>query len=159
MTPGETVNIAHKEWSATTQTFESIVQDSFEGFSETGVVDKTDLAHAFENETKHSTSLDINGSVTASYNGGGYSVTASLATDYSQKDEARNLVKDSVAHSVAITRNASARTRKEHRNTFKVSSVAGTEDLAVRTLTNQRPNAVRVDYFQLIRKWAFRTPG
>jgi hypothetical protein len=153
MTPGETVNIAHKEWSVTTQTFESIVQDSFEGFSETGIVDKTDLAHAVENETKHSTSLDINGSVTASYSGVAYSVTASLATDYSKKDDARNLVKDSVAHSTAVTRNASARTRKEHRNSFKVSSVAGTEDLAVRTLTNQTPNAVRVDYFQLIRKW------
>jgi len=33
MTPGETVNIAHKEWSVTTQTFESIVNDSFEGYS------------------------------------------------------------------------------------------------------------------------------
>jgi hypothetical protein len=153
LTPHETVNIAHREWTVTTQTFESIVQDSFEGFSETGVTDKTDLSQAIESETKHSSSLDINGSVTASYDAKPYSITASVATDFSTKDESRNSIKDSVAHSVAITRTASARTRKEHKNSFRVSSVAGAEDLAVRTLTNQTPNAVRVDYFQLIRKW------
>jgi hypothetical protein len=153
LTPHETVNIAHKEWTVTTQTFESIVTDAFEGFSETGVTDKTDLSQATENETKHSTSLDVNGSVTATYNGGAYSVTAAAATDYSDKTEARNSIKESIAHSLAVTQHASARTRKEHKTSFTVSSVAGAEDLAVRTLTNPTDTAIRVDYFQLIRKW------
>ncbi len=153
LTPHETVNISHREWTVTTQTFESIVTDAFEGFSETGVTDKTDLSQATESETKHSTSLDINGSVTATYNGGAYSVTAAAATDFSTKSEARDAVKESVAHSLAVTRHASTRARKEHKVSFKVSSVAGAEDLAVRTLTNPTDTAIRVDYFQLIRKW------
>ena len=153
LTPYETVNISHREWSVTTQTFESIVTDAFEGFSETGVTDKTDLSQATDNETKHSTSLDINGSVTATYNGGAYSVTAAAAVDYSNKTDTRTSVKDSIAHSLAVTRHASARTRKDHKTSFRVSSVAGAEDLAVQTLTNPTDKPIRVDYFQLIRKW------
>src|SRR5262249_5992993 len=44
LTPGETVNITHREWSVTTRTFEQLVQDSLEGFSETGVTEKTDIS-------------------------------------------------------------------------------------------------------------------
>lgn len=153
MTPKETVNISHREWSVTSQTFETIVTDSFEGFSETGVTDKTDITQATENETKHSTSLDVNGSITATVSGAAYSVTAAAATDYSDKNEVHNTAKQSIAHAVEVTRHASARTRKEHKTSFRVTSVAGAEDLAVRTLTNPNDYPIRVDYFQLIRKW------
>jgi Type II secretion system (T2SS), protein G len=154
LTPKETVNITHREWSVTTQTFENIVQDSFEGFSETGVSEKTDLSQATDNETKHSSALDVNGSVSASYNGGAYSVTASAAVNYRQQTDTQQIEKDSVAHSLAITRNASTRTKKDHKISFRVSSVAGAEDLSVRVLTNPSDtNAMRVDYFQLLRKW------
>jgi hypothetical protein len=44
-----------------------------------GVSEKSDLAQATETESKHS-SLDINGSISASYNGGAYSLTASVGT-------------------------------------------------------------------------------
>lgn len=153
LTPHETVNISHREWTVTSQTFESIVTDAFEGFSETGVTDKTDLSQAIDSETRHSTSLDVNGSVTATYNGGAYSVTAAAAVSSSTKTDTSSTVKDSVAHSLAVTRQASARTRKEHKTSFRVSSVAGAEDLAVQTLTNPTDKAIRVDYFQLMRKW------
>lgn len=153
MTPHETVNISHREWSVTSQTFETIVQDSFEGFSQTGVTDKTDLSQAAENQTRHSSQLDVNGSVSATYNGGAYSVTAAASVASSTKDDSQSTNKSSVAHSLAITRQASARTRKEHKTSFTVSSVAGAEDLAVRTLTNPTDHPIRVDYFQLMRKW------
>lgn len=154
LTPKETVNITHREWSVTTKTFENIVQDSFEGFSETGVAEKTDLSHATDNQAKHSSALDVNGSVSASYNGGAYSVTASTAIDYRQQTETQQIEKDSIAHSFAITRNASTRTKKDHKISFRVSSVAGAEDLSVRVLTNpSATDAMRVDYFQLLRKW------
>lgn len=154
LTPKETINITHREWSVTTTTFENIVQDSFEGFSETGVTEKTDLSQATDNETKHSSALDVNGSVSASYNGGAYSVTASSAVDYRQQTDTQQIEKDSIAHSLAITRNASTRTKKDHKVSFRVSSVAGAEDLAVQVLTNPSDiNAMRVDYFQLLRKW------
>jgi hypothetical protein len=154
LTPKETVNITHREWSVTTQTFENIVQDSFEGFSETGVTDKTDLSQATDNEAKHSSALDVSGSVSANYNGGAYSVSASSAVDYRQQTDTQQIEKDSIAHSLAITRNASTRTRKEHKISFRVSSVAGAEDLSVRVLTNPSDtDAMRVDYYQLLRKW------
>jgi hypothetical protein len=44
LTPHETVNISHREWTITSQTFENIVEDFFEGFSEQGVAEKTDIA-------------------------------------------------------------------------------------------------------------------
>jgi hypothetical protein len=153
LTPQETVNISHREWSTTTQTFENIVSDSLTNFSEQGVVDKTDIAQATTNESRQQSSLDVNGNVSASYSGAGFSVTASTGIDYNTHSDDFKSVKDSLAHSVAITRTASARARKDHRTSFRVSSVAGTEDLAVQVLTNPTNNAIRVDYFQLMRKW------
>jgi Type II secretion system (T2SS), protein G len=154
LTPKETVNITHREWTVTTQTFETLVQDSLEGFSETGVTDKTDLAQTTDTEAKHSSALDVSGGMSATYNGGSYSVTASAAVDYKQQSDVSESVKASVAHSVAITKHASSRTRKEHKQSFRVSSVAGAEDLAVRVITNPSDtHAMRVDYFQLLRRW------
>ncbi len=153
LTPHEKVNISHREWSTTTQTFENIVSDSFTGYSEQGVAEKTDISQATTNESRQQSSLDVNGSVSASYSGAGFSVTASTGVDYNTHSDDFKSVKDSLAHSVAVTRTASARSRKDHKISFRTSSVAGTEDLAVRTLENTTNNAVRVDYFQLMRKW------
>lgn len=154
LTPKETVNVTHREWSVTTQTFENLTQDFFEGFSETGVAEKNDLAQATDVEAKHSSSLDVNGSLSATYNGGAYSLTVSAAMDYQQKDETQQSEKRSIAHSIAITKAASTRTRKEHKTSFRVSSVAGAEDLAVQIITNPSDTqGMRVDYYQLLRKW------
>lgn len=154
LTPTETVNITHREWTVTSQTFEDLISDSLEGFSETGVTEKTDLTQATDTQARHSSALDVNGNVTASYNGGSYSVTASAGVDFKDQTDTSRSVKDSVAHSLAITKQASSRTRKEHKQSFRVSSVAGAEDLAVRVLHNpSTTNAMRVDYYQLLRRW------
>jgi hypothetical protein len=154
LTPKETVNIAHREWSQTAATFENIVEDFFEGYSELGVAEKTDISTASSNETKHSSSFDANASVNFGYNASPYSLTTSAAIDYGTKSDDAQSTKDSRAHSLSITRTASARTRKDHKQTFRVSSVAGTEDQAVRVLTNPSDSkAMRVDYFRLMRKW------
>jgi Type II secretion system (T2SS), protein G len=154
LTPKETVNLTHREWSQTTTTFESLVQDYFEGYSEQGVAEKTDIATSSSAQTKHSSSFDANASVNFSYDGNPYSLTTSAAVDYKTSAEDDNSVKDSRAHSMAITRTASARTRKDHKQSFRVASVAETENLAVRVLTNpSATDAMRVDYFRLMRKW------
>ncbi|MFL6672719.1 MAG: type II secretion system protein GspG [Massilia sp.] len=154
LTPGETVNIAHREWSVTTQTFETLATDALEGFSSTGIAEKTDLAQSTSVEAKHSSSLDVGGSVSASYNGGAYSLTASASVDFQTKAESDESDKRSIAHSMAVTRSASTRTMKEHKTSFVVSSVAGAENLAVQVLTNSSKNeAMRVDYYQLLRRW------
>jgi hypothetical protein len=73
---------------------------------------------------------------------------------YNSNSEDQQSVKDSRNHSIAITRKASARTKKDHKYSFKVSSVVGTEDSAVRVISNpSETKALRVDYYQLIRKW------
>jgi hypothetical protein len=154
LTPKETVNITHREWSIASKTFEDIVQDSLEGFSETGVTEKNDLSQATETQNKHTSALDVSGNVSASYNGGAYSVSASASADYHATSEDFHSVKISQTHAQAITRTASERTKKDHKVSFRVSSVAGAEDLSVRVLTNpSETNAMRVDYFQLLRKW------
>lgn len=154
LTPEETVNIAHREWSVTTQTFETLSTDALEGFSSTGVAEKTDLAQSTSVEAKHSSSLDVSGSVSASYNGGAYSLTASASVDYQTKSESDQSDKRSIAHSMAVTRSASTRTLKEHKTSFVVSSVAGAENFAVQTLKNSSTKqAMRVDYYQLLRRW------
>ncbi len=150
LTPKETVNISHREWSTVSQEFESIVQDSFEGYSEQGVAEKNDFSQATESDSKHSTALDIGANLTASYS----TVTLSSSFGYKATSDDHQAQKDSRNHSSSITRKASARTKKDHKFSFKVSSVAGAEDLAVRVITNPSDtNAMRVDYYQLIRKW------
>jgi len=153
LTPKETVNISHREWSETTKTFESLVSESFDGFSELGVIEKTDVATATGSETKHSSAFDVNGNVQFSYSGNPYSVTTSAGVDYQAKTDDSTSVKDSHAHSMAITRMASARTRREHKQSFRVTSISGAEDLAVRTLSNPTDNPMRFDYFRLMRRW------
>ncbi len=154
LTPKETVNITHREWSETTSTFESLVSDSFEGFSEKGVTEKSDISKATDAQTKHSSAFDVNGQVTFAYNGDPYSVTASTAVDFKTSAEDSTSIKESRAHSLAVTQLASARARKEHKQSFRVSSVAGAQDLSVRTLTNPSDSqTMRADYFRMMRRW------
>lgn len=150
LTPKETVNISHKEWATTTQEFESIVQDFFEGYSEQGVAEKNDLSQSTDSQSKHSTALNVGASLSASYS----SVTLSSSFGYNATSDDSQALKDSRNHSVSVTRQSSARTRKDHKITFKVTSVAGSEDQSVRVITNPSDtNAMRVDYYQLMRKW------
>ena len=150
LTPKESVNISHREWSVRTEEFDSIVNDFFEGYSEEGVAEKNDVAQATESQSKHSTALNVGASLSASY----ASVTLSTSMGYNSTSDDQVAQKDSRNHSVSITRKASARTRKDHKTSFKVSSMSGSEDSAVRVITNpSETDAMRVDYYQLMRKW------
>jgi hypothetical protein len=150
LAPGESVNIAHKEWSNTSEEFSKIVTDYMEAFSEEGVSEKSEIAEAASSESQHSTGLDASVTATGSY--GSVSVTASLG--YNVSDSASQSEQFSRNQSIDLTRKASSRTRREHKMSFKVASAAGTEDQAVRTITNPFPDrATRLDYYQLIRKW------
>lgn len=149
LTPKETVNISHKEWSVREEEFETIVQDYFEGYSEEGVAEKNELAQSSESQSKHATALNLGASLSASYS----SVTLSTSFGYNATSDDEQSKKDSRNHSMENTKKASARTKKEHKFTFKVSSAAGSVDQAVRTITNPFDAPMRVDYFQLVRKW------
>lgn len=146
LTPQETVNISHKEWSIRSEEFEKLVQDSFEEYSEEGVEEKKELSVSTEAQSQHTSAY----SLSASYSG--YGVSASVGYDSSSEDSEAQ--KNSLESSISITNKASARSRKDHRFSFKVSSVVGTENQEVRIITNPSSTAtMRVDYYQLMRKW------
>ena len=150
LAPGETVNISHKEWSVSEKEFEEIVNDYFEGYSEEGVAEKTDIAMSNDSQSQHSTALNLGASLSASYS----SVTLSTSFGYNAASNDSQSRKDSRNHSMAITKKASARTKKDHKITFKVTSVAGSEDQSVRVISNPSvTDSMRIDYFQLARKW------
>jgi hypothetical protein len=150
LTPSETVNISHKEWSVTSKEFEDIVQDYFEGYSEQGVAEKSDIAMSNESQSQHATALNVGASLSASYS----SVTLSTSFGYSSTNNDTKSKKDSRNHSITTTKQASARTKKDHKVTFKVTSIAGTEDQSVRVISNPSvTDSMRIDYFQLARKW------
>jgi hypothetical protein len=150
LAPGETINISHKEWSVTEKEFEDIVQDYFEGYSEQGVAEKTDIAMSNDSQSQHATALNVGASLSATYG----QVTLSSSFGYNTNSNDTQSRKDSRNHSMEITKKASSRTKKDHKITFKVSSVAGSEDQSVRIISNpSTTNAMRIDYFQLARKW------
>lgn len=146
LAPKETVNIGHKEWSIKSEEFEKIVQDSLEEFSEEGVTEKNDLSQSTESQNRHATAFSLSGS----YSGYG----ASISVGYNSSSEDQQAQKDSRQQSITLTRKASARAKKEHKQSFKVTSVVGAEDQSVRVITNPSETAaMRVDYYQLMRKW------
>ena len=150
LAPGETVNISHKEWSVTEKEFEDIVEDYFEGYSEQGVAEKTDIAMSTDSQSQHATALNLGASLSASYG----SVTLSTNFGYNATTNDSLSKKDSRNHSMEMTKKASARTKKDHKVTFKVTSVAGSEDQSVRVISNPSvTDSMRIDYFQLARKW------
>lgn len=150
LAPGEEVNIAHKEWSNTSEEFEEITQDFFEDFSEEGVSEKNEMAESTDSQKQHSSGF--NTGVTAS---GGYGpVNITATANYNVNDSASNSEKSSLNQSSTVTSKASSRTKKDHKISFKVASISEIEDQSVRKIINpDKENAKRVDYYQLIRKW------
>jgi len=150
LSPGEEVNIAHREWSNTSEEFSRIVTDFMEAFSEEGVTEKSDIAQSTNSQEQHTSGF--NTGVTASGGYGPVNVTSSLSVNVS--DSASQSAQTAMHHSQEVTKKASARSRKEHKVSFKVASAAGTEDQEVRKLKNPfSDRATRVDYYQLLRKW------
>jgi hypothetical protein len=149
MTPGEEVNISHREWSQQSEGFENIVSDQLEGYSEKGVAEKSDVSQATTSESKHATALNVGVSLSASY----ASVSLSSSFGYNATSDNEQSKKDSRNHSSEVTSKAAARTRKDHKVTFKVASAVETEDLAVRKIKNEGTTACRYDYYRMMRKW------
>ena len=150
LSPDEEVNITHREWSNTSEEFEKLVTDYIESYSEQGVVEKSELAESSSHQTQHSSGY--NTGVTASGGYGPVNVTASF--NYSVQDSASSSAEASRKRSQEITNKASSRVKREHKVSFRVASAAGTEDQTVQKIKNPDPQkAIRVDYYQLIRKW------
>ncbi|WP_128432415.1 hypothetical protein [Streptomyces cyaneus] len=150
LSPKETVNVVHKEWSTITDTFESVVKDELESYSEKGVTEKTELSQSAESQTKVANALDLSAHVSGSY---GF-VTFSTDSSFKHEENESTTRRESSNHSMELTQKASLRAKKEHKVTISTVSVVGKEETSTRTLTNpSATQAMRVDYYSLIRKW------
>ena len=112
MAPGETITISHKEWSTSSREFEEIVSDSFEGYSEQGVAERTDASMSTENEAKHSSAINFGASLSGSYGG----VTLTTTLGISKTNDERQSVKQSMQKNREVTEKSSARTARSIRS-------------------------------------------
>ena len=146
LAPKESVKISHKEWSVKNEEFSRLTEDFFEGYSEEGVAEKTDISLSTDSQHQHSSALNISAS------GEAWGVTFSSSASMNSGENTS--IKDSRNHSISVTRKASARSKKEHKISLKTSALVGEEDTNVRVITNPSDtNAIRIDYHQMVRKW------
>lgn len=150
LAPGEIVSIAHKEWSATEEEYLKIISDEFEDYAEQGVVNTTDMSQSSSSERQHQSAFNVSVSVS-----GGYGpVSGTVNTGYSVSDSASNALQYTLNRSNSITKKASARSRKEHKTSFRLAKKSQVEDQTVRIMRNPDPfNPVRYDFYQVMRKW------
>lgn len=149
LAPGETTSVVQKEWSVTSQEFTSIVTDSLEGYSETGVTDNTELAQSSTAQTSHDTQFNINASVHGNID----VVSASAASAFTSQDKNSDSATQSAKDATTLTKTASSRSKQEHKVTISTSTVSGTSQTSTRTLSNPSSNPVRIDYFSMMRRW------
>src|SRR5262249_34208534 len=150
LAPLEQTAVVHKEWSVTSKEFTSIVTDSLENYSETGVTENTELAQSTTAQVSHSNQFNINGTVSGTYG----PVTATVASGFTSQDQSSKNATESTKHAVSTTRKASSRVKQEHKVTISTTTVTGTSETSTRILQNpSATDPIRIDYFSLMRKW------
>ncbi len=150
LAPAEKTAVVHKEWSVTSKEFTSIVTDSLENYSETGVTEKTELSQSTSSQTQHGNQFNVNGTVSGSYP----MVTTSVSSGFTAQDQNSQSATDSRTHAITVTRKASSRVKQEHKVTISSTTTTGTSETSTRVLENpSTTNPMRIDYFSLMRKW------
>ena len=153
LAPGEETAVIHKEWSVTSKEFTTIVTDSLEEFSETGVTDNTDLSQSTSSQTQHSNQFNITGTV----QGGIPIISGSSSAGFAAEAASSQSATESIKHATSITQKASSRSRQEHKTTISTITVTGTEETSTRKIENSsQTDPIRIDYFSLMRKWRVR---
>ncbi len=150
LAPKERTVVVQQEWSVITKEFTSIVTDSLDNYSETGVTDTTQLSQATTSQVAHNNQFNVNASASGSC---GF-VTASVATSFGAQDQHSQSASDSRQHSVQTTKKASARSIQSLKTTISTTTTAGTSTGNTRILENpSATDPMRIDYFSLMRKW------
>jgi hypothetical protein len=153
LAPREETSVIQKEWSVTSQEYTSIVTDSLENYSETGVTENTELAQSTTAQVQHSNQFNINATVSGSY---GF-VSATVSTAFSSQDANSQSATESRKHAIATTQKASSRVKQSHKTTIVTSTVTGSAETTTRTLVNPSDiDPMRIDYFSIMRKWRVR---
>jgi len=103
LAPLEETAVVQKEWSVTSKEFTSIVTDSLENYSETGVTDNTELAQSTTSQNQHSNQFNITGTVS----GGIPVINGSVTSSFGAQDTNSQSATDSRKHAVSLTEKAS----------------------------------------------------
>jgi hypothetical protein len=150
LAPKEQTFVAQKEWSVTSQEFTTIVTDSLDNYSETGVTENTQLAQSATSQVAHNNQFNV----TASASGGIGFVSGSASTTFGSQDQNSTSATNSRNNSIQTTRLASARVKQSHKTTISTTTVAGTSEATTRKLENpSATDPMRIDYFSLMCKW------
>jgi hypothetical protein len=150
LAPKEHTFVVQKEWSVTTQEFTSIVTDSLENFSQTGVTENTQMTQATTSQVAHNNQFNV----TASASGGIGFVSGSVSTSFGAQDTNSATATQSRQHSMQTTRLASTRVRQSHKTSISTTTVVGTSTATTRRIENPSDtNAMRIDYYSMMRKW------
>jgi hypothetical protein len=153
LAPLEETAVTHKEWSVTSKEFTSIVTDSLESVSETGVTDNTELTQSTTSQIQHNNQFNVTGTVS----GGIPIISGSTTTTFGAQGSDSQSATDSRKHAVTITQKASSRSKQEHKTTISTKTDTGTSETTTRILKNSSPvNPIRIDYFSMMRKWQVR---
>lgn len=153
LAPKEKVTLSHKEWSVRESEFSEFVQDSIEHYSERGVAEADEIAISSQHESRKTerTGVGSSGGVTMT---GPADAGSTVVTNASSQQESRR-------HAQTITSQASSRSVRDHKVSFTVATVSGTEDFTSRLLENPASDkTMRVDYFRRMKRWKvelFRT--
>ncbi|MFD7317519.1 hypothetical protein ACFV9Z_26810 [Streptomyces sp. NPDC059883] len=153
LAPLEETAVVQKEWSVRSKEFTSIVTDSLEQFSETGVTDNTELAQSTSSQTQHSNQFNVTGTVS----GGIPVISGSASSGFTMQDAGSQSATESRKHAKSLTQKASTRSQQEHKVTISTSTVTGSEVATTRTMRNPHDDrSIRIDYFSMMRKWRVR---
>lgn len=151
LAPMEQTSVVQKEWSVTSQEFTSIVTDSLENYSETGVTENTELAQSTTSQATHNNQFNATGTVQGSF---ASFVSASASSGFTSQDQSSKSATDSRKDAVALTRKASSRVKQSHKVTISTTTTSGASETSTRTLQNpSATDPMRIDYFSLMRKW------
>jgi hypothetical protein len=155
LAPKERTAVVQQEWSVTSKEFTSIVTDSLENYSQTGVTENTQLAQSTTSQVAHSNQFNITSSVNGEYKFASLaSVSGSVGDSWGSQDQFSQSENDSRQHAIQTTRQASSRVKQSHKVTISTSTVTGASQASTRTFENpSATDPMRVDYFSLMRKW------
>ncbi|WP_433463412.1 hypothetical protein [Spirillospora sp. CA-128828] len=153
LAPLEQTAVTRKEWSVQKKEFTSIVTDSLETLSETGVTDNTELSQSTNSQQEHSNQFNITGTVS----GGIPVISGSVTSSFTGQGKESQSATESRKHATGLTQKASSRAKQEHKVTIATTTVTGTSQSTTRTLRNPNDtDPIRVDYYSMMRKWRVR---
>lgn len=152
LAPHEKVTLAHREWTTREDEYQQYIQDYQENFSQQGVAQSDDIAMATATQSAHSNELSMGSQPTTTTPATltpavPSTIVGSTVDDQTSQQTSRNQTR-------TVTATASARTIKDQKISFTVTTVSGVEDFTAQTFENPHNDyALRIDYYRRMRSW------